>query len=351
MKTSVKLSRRGFDLGEYEFSTQNDQLEGWRLGRPVQLPGLCLDALPQHKQNLQQTEQLVRALLDEQECEHLISQSPYRERLDAQFESIGVSVNQGDQQEVETLLFDAFENDEIVAEDLWLKVSWLSFYEEDASIRFRFSFGEDLVEDVAADKLRQIYAAELCNAIFPESAIISQHQTLYELLREALACKQIDFVERIVYFNAPHGGAYLHHDRERGHAGVVYAQLTGRTAWLALNKSTLMSEIAAFVKHSQANSWPATISARHQAELIDYVSAPDTLADELETFNNDTLINLINQTAEFVSQLVARGHARLLSPGDVILLPQQDELSCCWHSVFCVGDEVGEALSFAIRDE
>jgi len=33
----------------------------------------------------------------------------------------------------------------------------------------------------------------------------------------------------------------------------------------------------------------------------------------------------------------------------VILLPQASMDDCAWHSVFCVGDEAGEALSFAIK--
>jgi len=31
------------------------------------------------------------------------------------------------------------------------------------------------------------------------------------------------------------------------------------------------------------------------------------------------------------------------------LLPQRDLDNCVWHSVFTLGDEPGEALSFAVR--
>ena len=54
-------------------------------------------------------------------------------------------MNEGDDQEIETVLFDALDNGEVVAEDLWAKVSWLSFFEEDSSLRVRFSFGMDHV--------------------------------------------------------------------------------------------------------------------------------------------------------------------------------------------------------------
>ena len=129
-----------------------------------------------------------------------------------------------------------------------MKASWLSFYEGDASLRFRFSFGVDFVEDVAADQNRQHYAALLTEAVSPESKIITDNQQLKHTLSQTLGSEEFRFVERIIYFNSASGGAYLHHDRERGHAGVVYAQLTGQTLWLALPQQALIDEINLFVK-------------------------------------------------------------------------------------------------------
>ena len=353
---SFQLQRRGFSLGltpvndptEY----QDDPLSNWHQGKPVFLKGLCSPHLTSFKHEIESSDTLYAAILNGQECDTAFTQSPYIDRIEPNFESLGCSVNEGDQQEIETIIFDAIDindPDKILAEDLWLKASWLSFYEGDASLRFRFSFGVDLVEDVAADRNRQHHAARLTEAIFPESSIITQNEELAQSLKTILNGNDFKFVERIVYFNAPEGGAYLHHDRERGHAGVVYAQLSGQTFWLALAKKTLVNEIIFFIEKCQKSVWPNNINQSIKLEILDSSTSKEKLAIELESFSNSALIHLINETADFVQQLIEHGHSRHLTPGDVILLPQDSELDCCWHSVFCLGDESGEALSFAIR--
>ena len=164
-----------------------------------------------------------------------------------------------------------------------------------------------------------------------------------------LESDDIRFVERIIYFNSPQGGAYLHHDRERGHAGVVYAQLTGSTFWLALTRKCLVDEIIFFVRSCQESSWPNHITLEMQVELSKLAQEPKQLPAELESFNNDTLIHLINETKPFIQQLISNGHSRTLQSGDILLLPQETDDFCCWHSVFTLGETSGEALSFAIR--
>jgi len=75
----------------------------------------------------------------------------------------------------------------------------------------------------------------------------------------------------------------------------------------------------------------------------------ERLNAELDSFANDNLIQLINETKAFVQQLIAAGHGHLIETGDVLLLPQEDQNKCCWHSVFNLGEESGQALSFAVR--
>ena len=353
---NFQLQRRGFSLGltptTNSSQDHNDPLSNWHKGKPVLLKGLCLSTLTSFKNEIESSDKLYAAILNGEECDSIFTQSPYIDRIEPNFESLGCSVNEGDQQEIETIIFDAIDaNDQenVLAEDLWLKASWLSFYEDDASLRFRFSFGVDLVEDVAADSNRQHHASRLTEAIFPESSIITQNSELAQTLKTILDDKNFKFVERIVYFNAPEGGAYLHHDRERGHAGVVYAQLSGQTFWLALTKQTLVDEIIFFIEKCQQHSWPSSIEESVRTEILNSSTTKEKLATELDSFSNSALIHLINETSDFVQQLIEHGHSRHLTPGDVILLPQDSELECCWHSVFCLGDESGEALSFAIR--
>jgi len=349
--TQYTLIRRGYDFGSVSLEQgHDDDLSNWQQGMPILLKKMCLDRLTHHRIDIQQSRTLYEAVLDEQECDSILAQPPYHQRIEPSFESLGCSVNEGDDQEIETVLFDAVSNGDLIAEDLWMKVSWLSFCAEDASLRFRFSFGVDHVEDVAADAHRQHYAALLTEAIFPESRLLTQNEQLVQQLRNILGCDQINFVERIVYFNSPNGGAYLHHDRERGHAGVVYAQLSGATVWLALPKATLLQEISLFVDTClSAHDWPATIPKGMQHQLAELLSQPELLSSELDSFANNAIIQLINETKAFVQQLVSHGHARLVESGDVLLLPQESISHCCWHSVFNVGDDSGEALSFAVR--
>ena len=346
----ITLKRRSFSLGTAVISQpqKSDSLDNWHSGKPVLLKEALFDELKHHQHSIEQTEQLIGAILNNQECDAHLANPPYFERLEPKFVSLGSTYNEGDEQEIETIVFDAMDGDNIIAEDLWLKVSWLSFDNNDASLRFRFSFGIDHAEDVAADPARQQLAAELSDAVFPESSIITNNKTLNAQLNTILDGKAASFVERIVYFNAPNGGAYLHHDLERGHAGVVFAQLSGSTFWLALPKQTLVEEIIAF---SKSQPWPESLTLEMRKEMSDLLLDRQYLSEQLSSFSNSSLIHLINETAEFVQFLIARGHSRHLVAGDVLLLPQTNADSCCWHSVFCSSADIGQALSFAIRPE
>ncbi|MBL6664970.1 MAG: hypothetical protein ISQ34_03910, partial [Rickettsiales bacterium] len=124
------------------------------------------------------------------------------------------------------------------------------------------------------------------------------------------------------------------------------AQLTGSTFWLALPKNDLVEEIISFSKN---NIWPESLSHSMKNEMDELVSNPTNLSTQLDSFKNDTLIHLINETESFVQFLIKRGHGFQLEPGDLFLLPQETQENCCWHSVFCLGEEMGQALSFAIR--
>ena len=344
-----KLTRRGFELGalnKLNDSSNKSELERWHQGLPVFLKHQCVDAISKQQHHIEQTEVLVRTMLEQQECDSVLAEPPYAERLEPKFISLGSSFNEGDPQEIEMIVFDVMDGENIIAEDLWLKASWLSFHDDDASLRFRFSFGIDLEQDVAADPLRQKLAAELSDAVLPESVIITEDIDLQNKLKNILDCDTINFVERIAYFNAPNGGAYLHHDLERGHAGVVFAQLSGSTFWLALPKQQLIEEIIRFAK---SHEWPESMTLEMRQEMSNLIGDRSYLAAQLDSFANNSLIHLINETEAFVQFLITRGHGIELTAGDSLLLPQTDEKRCCWHSVFCLGDEMGQALSFAIR--
>jgi hypothetical protein len=297
-----------------------------------------------------QSERLVEKILEGAELMELLTRDPYRRRLFGEFELVSSIVDESDDQEIEKLELAAVTDRGSLAEDLWVKVAWLSFYEEDPSLRFRFSFGMENYEDVAADLERERLAARLCDAVFPESSVITENAPLRSQLCDILGVGDLEYLERIVYFNGPQGGAQFHHDVERGHLGVVFAQLTGETAWLALSTGSLLGELRAFLSSPDVEGALAAFAGTEILESLNrYRAQPELLRTDLHDPSNDFLEMLLNRVPAFFGQLVSHGHAQMLGPGDVLLLPQQSLEHCAWHSVYCLGDEVGEGLSFAIR--
>ena len=323
----------------------------WRAARPILLPGFVVHAIPAYLQDIARSNELMLAVLSGANCEEFFLQEPYAGRLDSRFELLSATYNEGDPQEIVKVEFDAVRDGDIIAENLWVKLSWLSYAERDASLRFRFSFGLEDYEDVAADPERQGFAASLAEALFPESAIISADSRLRDFLRDLLHTEDLMYVERIVYFNAPEGGAQFHHDVERGHLGVVYAQLSGRTAWLALSTEQLLDAIRDFVTDPAAEKAMAkTIKSRKtRTALMEIAPDRSRLSEYLNKRDCDPLEQLMNRTPAFSRHLIDRGHAYILNPGDIILLPQHDAAHCSWHAVYSLDDVPGEALSFAVR--
>jgi len=337
------LQRRGFELGNITTtstqSTPSKQqvIEAWQADKSIVIPTIGLDDIQKHSGHIQTAHQMMEVMLNGAELAETFEESVINQRLQPEFALLASSAEEHDEQGIEKVYFDVEKNGEICAEDLWCKASWLSFHDEDASLRFRFSFGMEGFEDVAADPARQVWAGELCERIFPESAIITKNTDILALLKEILG-NEPQFVERIVYFNAPNGGAQFHHDVERGHAGVVFAQLSGATFWLALDKQTLINEIICFSdNHTVSNDLKALLQNREN--LSDYMEEPD----------HELVEALIDQNPDFIRYLMDKGYSHHLQAGDVLLLPQRDLDNCVWHTVFTLGDEPGEALSFAVR--
>ncbi len=315
----------------------------------VQLPGLI--DLQRWQREIGQARTLMEQTLTAGELAPWLERSPWRERLAAGFALVASSFEEHDEQGIEKVYFDAgAPGGDCIAEDLWCKASWLSFIEDDASLRFRFSFGMECLEDVAADPLRQQQAALLCDAIFPESAAITDSAVITDLLTPLLGGAPA-FVERIVYFNAPNGGAQMHHDVERGHDGVVFAQLSGSTCWLALNKQLLIDELIAFVNDPAHDAEIGRLLPDSEAcqQLRALIADRAALAEYMEAFDHELVEAVMDRSALFTGHLIGRGYGYMLEAGDVLLLPQRDLERCVWHSVITLGEAPGEALSFAVR--
>ena len=356
LKQPVLLKRRGTALGWVAERPEQDSIDAsaaanaWHNSDAYTLPGYVAAELPAQQANIKQSTGLMEAIAEGAEVAELFEQSPYIERTTPQFEMLASFQDEGDDQEIETIEYDVVDGDEVVGENLWCKASWLSFEDDDASLRFRFSFGMVGYEDVAADLDRQHYAAQLTDAIFPESIVISNNSKLEAFMQQVLDTEKLAYVERIIYFNAPNGGAQFHQDVERGHLGVVFAQVHGSTAWLACSKAQLIDEVQAFVGNAaNAETLTRLMDDTMLAELKQKTAEREQLNNWLDDRDNEPLERLINRCPEFYRQMFEQGYGYIINPGDIILMPQKNIDECCWHTVFCIDDFPGESLSFAIR--
>jgi len=353
------LKRRGFDLGQVQtvshFAMPSADMvkQTWLSDKAIVLPALLIENMINHAKNIEKSHKLMENVLKSGEITPLIEKEPYISSYGNNFAIVATSTEEHDAQGIEKIYFDAFESsneDDVIAEELWCKGSWLSFVDDDASLRFRFSWGMEGYEDVSADPLKQAWAGKLCDVLFPESSLITQNNIILEHLSSILG-KNPSFVERIVYFNAPNGGAQFHHDVERGHAGVVFAQLSGSTFWLALSKPKLIDEIISFVVNPESQQAIASVLPQDAAQtaLKKLCASRNHLSDYMEESDHELVEAIIDRSPKFIAQLVANGYCHTLEAGDVLLLPQRDLDNCVWHSVFTLGDSPGEALSFAVR--
>ncbi len=351
--TLQTLHRRGVGHGQVSIDTTNRKAPlpnaiktRWNAAQPVHLPGLLLPGIEKHAGEIRDALNIMRRVRTGESCIDILIEEPFASRLEPDFDLLS-PVHSGDAQEIEKIVFDAVKSGELFAEDLWMKVSCLSFFDDDASIRFRFSYGMEMFKNQEDDPLREALAAELAARVFPECSILSEHAQLIELLTDVLGFAPA-FVERIIYSNAPGGGAQFHQDVENDHVGIVYAQLYGHTAWLALPRADLLRHICDFLAADDSETF---------SELRDMAKNATRLAQLIESDEEsnpqEALETLLNATPAFTTRLIEAGCGLTLAPGDVLLLPQASTEHCCWHSVFCLDDAAlehppGHSLSFAI---
>lgn len=229
-------------------------------------------------------------------------------------------------------------------DDLWAKVGRLSTHPDDASLRLRFAFGVERDDDASDDEPRHLAVAALARAVLPELALVARDT---ELLRRvgAAADAPLYATGAIAYWNAPGGGALFHHDAFReddadGQRGVLFVQLAGRTAWLALSSADLTRRIAEFLADESEPEWVAL------AALAD---DPAAARAELALPGCGRFGPVVDGWPAFTAFLADSGHAAVLEPGDAIVLPNNGLANTALHSVFCASPGPTYAVSVGLR--
>lgn len=253
------LVRRGVDLG---FAVTLARTMGspaaaasvWARSEAVFLPGMLGD-LSRYQRAIGASLRMFERL---RAGGTLLDEFERRLRGHADLRYSGTSTGGTDRREIEKVFLDAAPGGTLVARDLWAMLAWIADDQSDRSLRIRFSSGSGKPDEwLRASDLTcgwvDVYAARA----FPESAAILGCQPLRALLQHLLG-RSYRLSERIIYNNAPGGGAVFHHDAEASQLGVVFSQLQGHTAWLAISKRRLA---ALLVRHHRARSTRLALAA------------------------------------------------------------------------------------------
>ncbi|MEO0650521.1 MAG: hypothetical protein AAFZ65_07585 [Planctomycetota bacterium] len=230
-------------------------------------------------------------------------------------------------------------------DDLWAKVGRLSTHPEDQSLRLRFSFGEERLDDASRDVARHRAVSALTEAVLPEARLAGRKSALLERISEWRG-ERLWTTQGIAYWNAPQGGARFHHDAFEDHddpqRGVLYVQLAGQTAWLALSILDLARRVVEFVDGVDPDD---PILEAVEGEFED----ERDLVAELALPGCGRLGPLVDDDPRFTAWLADCGHAAVLDAGDAIVLPNLGRAATAMHSVFCASAQPTYALSFALR--
>jgi hypothetical protein len=136
---------------------------------------------------------------------------------------------------------------------------------------------------------------------------------------------------------------------------VVYVQLAGRTAWVALSIEDLSRRVIEFVEYMQEGelAWVREdlFPDRETFQWLERMVARfGRVRKELGKPGCGRLGPLVGRGPEFTSLLADAGHGFILEPGDGIVLPNQGLECTCMHSVFCASPEPTYGVSMAVRE-
>jgi len=325
---TYSVAREGAsDLSDPEFLRQVSEL--WAGDEPIVLRGASARAVARRGKAIARSVELFERLRDGASFEAELWR---RLGKRSSFRPAGVTIDMGDSREIEKVFVDGVSGVRATARDLYAKLSWVAFDERDASLRIRFSFGAESLLDWQKETRRAAWSDRFAEAVFPECDVIASNEALLKLVEQQVG-RRIRVSERIVYSNAPDGGATFHHDDEPRQLGVIYMQLAGSTAWLALPKRSLAEFVAATARGAKLKARAGT---------------PRKALRALDETGDPALGKLLNATPAFTARLVEAGRLRVVHAGDSILLPSHGPDDVCWHSVFALGREPSLSHSYGV---
>jgi hypothetical protein len=243
--------------------------------------------------------------------------------------------------------------------DLWLKSGRLSTAEGDRSLRLRVSAGREVDDDASRDEEAHRAVAGLAEALLPGARHLALLPGLAARLEPLLGAPPL-LTQHIAYWNAPDGGALLHHDgfdepENGGQAAVVYTQLSGTTAWLALSLADLADRVGEFCEHLEEGGadWLRRELFPDRRDLDRWLArVRSRAAFERELAEpGQGRFGPLTAHPEFTAFLADCGHALLVDAGDTLVLPSHGLTRCAMHSVWCASDGPTYALSAALRRE
>lgn len=322
------LRRRGAVLGhavelDRALPTTAQAKARWDAGEPVFLPGILGDAPARHGAPIRACLRMFDRL---RAGGSFLAELEARIGDDPDLRYAGSTVDKNDAREVERVFVDAERGGALVAKDLWAKLAWIANDESDRSLRIRFSAGlEQLEEWMTATDRTAGWVDQFALRAFPECRAALDCAPLRRLLG-VLIPRPHRLSERILYNNAPGGGAVFHHDAEPGQLGVCFSQLEGSTAWLTLSKRRLAQLLV------------RVGFARDDRRAM---AALDDNCDE-------AMWQLMNRDESFTAQLAAHGALFVLHAGDNILLPSHGIDDVAWHSVLALGRMPSLAHSYGL---
>lgn len=332
--TPIRLRRRGTSHGRLRPAARvslepGERAARWAADRAILLPGALRPTLARRataiRASLALFERLRRGANFQEEV---------RARLAGarEFFPSGALVDPGDPREVEKVFVDGMRGRRFAARGLYAKLAWIAHDERDLSLRIRFSFGSENDLDWRKETRRAPWADRYAARVFPEGAALTENRTLVDTI-EGLLGRRARFSERIVYNNAPEGGALFHHDCEPHQHGVVFGQLAGQTAWLALPKRELARHLAE--------------SARGATQRRRF-GTPARALKALDRSEDARVARLLNETPAFTARLAEAGAFFHLRAGDALVLPNHAWDDTCWHAVFALGKRASLAHSYGI---